>query len=415
MPATATNTLITPSIITKTAMAEFMNQMVLIAGVDRQMDLDGRPKKIGDSILLRRNVRYLSGTGMDITSTINDTVEGNLTMTLDQWKHVPFEFERDDLTLTIEDFSKRYIKPAVTELVQQVELSIANLYTEFYWFLGTPGSGPATYLDLGECEATLDEAGVPFDDRAFYATPRDMVNLADGLKGIFDKKAVTAVERSSIGEYANFDTIKCQSLATHTVGAHGGTPLVNGASQNVTYTSVRNTLTQSLITDGWTNSITDVLLAGDVITIAGVNAVNRRTRQSTGQLQTFTVTEDATSGASTGPATLTISPPIITSGAYQTVDAAPADDAVITVKTGTAGAQYPQNLFWQGDAITMGVAIIEKAASGTGVASERVTEENLSILYSEGTAIDDLSTIYRFDILYGLKVQNPGFGGRRTS
>ena len=80
MAITATNTLITPSIITKTAMAEFLNKMVLIAKVDRQMELDGSPKKIGDTILLRRNVRYLAGDGADISSSINDTIEGNLTM-----------------------------------------------------------------------------------------------------------------------------------------------------------------------------------------------------------------------------------------------------------------------------------------------------------------------------------------------
>ena len=413
MAITATNTLITPSIITKTAMAEFLNQMVLLAKVDRQMELDGKPKKIGDTILLRRNVRYLAGDGANISSTIRDTIEGNLTMTLDQRKHVALEFSNVDLTLTIEDFNKRYIKPAVTELVQLVESSIAELYSDFYWFLGTPGTKPSTYLDIGECEATLDEAGVPYEDRSIFISPRAMVNLADGLKGIFAGKAKTAVERSSIGEYANFDTIKCQSLASHTVGNHGGTPLVNGAAQNVTYSTVRNTLTQSLITDGWTNSITGILLAGDIITIADVFSVNPRTRTSTGELQTFTVTEDATSGASTGPATLTISPAIITSGAYQTVDSAPAENAVITVKTGVANSQHVQNLFWQGDAITVGFAELEVPRAS--IESHRETHDNISMLYSEGTDIVDLSTIYRLDILFARKVQNPGFGGRRTN
>ena len=74
-----------------------------------------------------------------------------------------------------------------------------------------------------------------------------------------------------------------------------------------------------------------------MFTIASVYAVNPATKASTGRLQTFTVLADADSGASTGPAALTISPPIITSGAFQTVNSAPADNAAITVKTGTGG------------------------------------------------------------------------------
>jgi len=409
------NELITPTMITKEAVKEAYNQAVLIKKVDRQMDLDGKPKKNGGSIEIRRNVRFLSGNGQDISSTIRDTTEGSITMSLDNWRHVAMKHSKQDLTLTIEDFSKRYIKPAVTELVQYVESQIASLYYNFYWFVGTPGTGPSTYLHLGEAEATLDMAGVPFDERCIFVDPFDMINLADGLKGQFNNKAKVAIEKSSIGMYANFDVIKCQSIATHTVGVATGTPLVNGGSQNVTYSSVRNSLSQTLNTDGWTNSITGILKQGDVFTIADVYAVNPRTRQSTGKLQTFTVLADADSGASTGPAALTISPAIITSGAYQTVDSAPADNAAITVKTGTGGNQYKQNIGFCSDAITMGCAIIEIDENDAGVKSWHEEHEGLSITYSQGGNINTLESTKRLDILFGLKVQNPGFGIRRTS
>ena len=90
----------------------------------------------------------------------------------------------------------------------------------------------------------------------------------------------------------------------------------------------------------------------------------------TGDLQTFTVTADATSGASTGPATLTISPPIITSGPYQTVTAAPADNAAITVKTGTASTSYPQNLGFHKNAITLAMAPLDLPTDGASAARE---------------------------------------------
>jgi len=71
-------------------------------------------------------------------------------------------------------------------------------------------------------------------------------------------------------------------------GAGGGTPLVDGGSQAGT----------SLDTDGWTNDVTGVVKAGDCFTIAGVDVL-------------FRATADANSGSTTGPATISIEPPLI--------------------------------------------------------------------------------------------------------
>ena len=317
------NTLITPDIITKQALVEFKNAMVLLAKTDRQLD-QMFTGKIGDTVSVRRRVRYEAIDGPDITGLIQDTVEGKIPVSLDTQKTVPIQFSAIDLTLSIEDFSERYIRPAMIELVQKVETAIADTYKEIWWFTGTPGTAPSTYVEVGTAEAILDDAGVPFDRRTAFYTPQTMVTLADGLKGVFPTGIATlAIERSSIGQYANFDIVKCQSLKRHTVGDYSGTPLVNGASQDVTYLSVKDTYNQTIITDGWTGSVTGLLLAGDVFTIADVYSVNPRTRQSTGNLQTFVVKSDANSDAG-GNSTLTISPPIITSGPYQTVDSAPA-------------------------------------------------------------------------------------------
>jgi len=84
-----------------------------------------------------------------------------------------------------------------------------------------------------------------------------------------------------------------------TLGAGGGTPLVNGASQTGT----------SLITDGWPNS-TAILKAGDLITCANITTV-------------YEITADVSSDGS-GNATLTINPPIFSGGS-------PANNAAITV------------------------------------------------------------------------------------
>ena len=85
-------------------------------------------------------------------------------------------------------------------------------------------------------------------------------------------------------------------------GAGGGTPRVKGASESGT----------SLDTDGWSNSVTGVIKAGDCFTIAGINVL-------------FRATADANSGASTGPATISIEPPIL-------AGSSPDDNALITME-----------------------------------------------------------------------------------
>jgi hypothetical protein len=121
---------------------------------------------------------------------------------------------------------------------------------------------------------------------------------------------------------------------------------------------------------------------------------------------------DADSGASTGPSSLTISPPIITSGPYQTVTAAPADGAVVTIKTGTAATAYPQNLAFHKNAITLAVAQIDMPDEGAK--SSRVNYDGISIRSVLQYVISSDKTFYRFDILYGIKTQNRGFGCRIT-
>ena len=398
------------SLVTKIAVKEFLNALVMGQKVDRQ--LDDKFKKVGASMDVRRPVMFEASSGATL-GTATDIEERAATVTLDQRQKVHFEITSQDMTLKVEDMTERFIRPAMEELAQKVELDLGAVYTNIGNFSGTPGTTPTTFLSVANAGAVLSKLGVAMNERSLFVNADAAVALADGLKTVFPESiAKKAIEEATIGRYGRWDIFESNSLTSHTVGAHGGTPLVNGATQSVTYAASGDAWTQSLITDGWTNDITDVLLAGDVITIAGVNAVNRRTRQDTGDLQTFTVTADATSGATTGPATLTISPPMIISGPYQTVTAAPADDAVITVKTGTAGSSYPQNLGFHKNAVTLAMAPLDLPVDGA--TSARESFKNVSIRSVRQYDIINDKTVFRFDILYGIKAQNPDMAVRLT-
>ena len=83
------NTLITTSLVTKIAVREFINAMVLSAKVDRQLDSSFR--KVGDTISVRKPV-YFEATDGATLGTAEDVTEGSVSVQLDKRKHVHFEF-----------------------------------------------------------------------------------------------------------------------------------------------------------------------------------------------------------------------------------------------------------------------------------------------------------------------------------
>jgi len=405
------NTLITTNKITKFAVKEFLNSLQLAAKVDRQ--LDSQFQKIGATVNVRKPVMFTSTDGATLGAP-SDIEEVSGSVTLDKRKKVHFAVTSQDLTLSIEDFNERYIKPAMIELAQQVEIAIAESYKQISNFVGTPGTAPSTFLEVGEAAKVLSKLGVPSGGWCAFYDEDASLALANGLKSVFPTSISTkAIEEAAIGRYSKFMLYENQSLSIHTVGVATGTPLINGSDQNVDYKTNGGEWEQNLSTDGWTADTAGILKAGDVFTIAGVNSVNRRTRISTGSLQTFVVKEDVDSGSATGPATLKISPPIITDGPYQTVTAAPLDNAAITVKTGAGGSEHKQNIAFHPDAITLVMAPLDMPTQGAQASRESFG--NISIRTVSQYAIGTDTTTYRFDILFGVKSQLPDFAVRTTS
>lgn len=408
------NAFLTPSVFAQEGLMLLENELVLANKV--HVDHSKEFTMVGDTISIRRPTSYLGqNDNLDVSSYREDITQGKTTIVMNKTVSIPVDIGAIDATLSFDRVQEDVIKPAVIKMRDRIEVELAALYKSLYWFTGTPGTVPATFKALGAGGAIMTDAAVPQSDRFAIHGTDAALELADGLKGVYvSEKAKTAFEEAEIGRYAGFQNYESVHAPTHTVGVATGTPLVNGATQNVTYAAAKDSWTQSLITDGWTNSTTGILKAGDVFTIAGVYAVNPVTKVSTGRLQTFVVTADADSGASTGPATLTISPPIITSGAYQTVSAAPADNAAITVKTGTGGTGYKQSLLLHPKAFAL-VSRPLKIANGAGVKTSTKSGNKVTISVTEYVNGNTLAHTMRFDMLFGVKCLDPRLGARLTN
>jgi len=354
------NALITPQVITRESLMLLENDFVMTPTLNRSYQRDF--KKIGNTIYVRKPVRFEARTGANVTTAggVQDVEEAWQPVSFLTQRHVAWKFNSVDLTMTVDEYSDRYIKPAMSALSSEVETTAAGMYKKLYHSAGTPGTTPATTKSVGSMGTLLTNHGVPKMNRSAQLNPDACLEISDQVRGVGsnvgygpDDLAKTALQEASIGKVGGFNTYDNAFVNIHTVGALGGTPVINGASQDTTYAASKTTWTQTLNVDGASTSITDWALEGDVFTIAGVNSINPATKQSTGSLQQFVVRADADSNGS-GELALTISPPIIDSGAFATVDAAPADGAAVTV-LGSAGQASPQNIGYHKEAITFGM------------------------------------------------------------
>lgn len=402
------NTTLTASIVAKASLAILDNELDVLGtfyrAPENEFSKSVNGYTTGDTLSIRRPADFTVRSTP--TASIQDVIEGKTTLTIDQVRGVDFSFSSSDLTLSIKELGERVIRPAMVNIANEVARDcLTEMYQGVYNWVGTPATALSTFAGFARAPQRLDEMAVPTNDRYAALNPSDFWGLTTAQSGLYINEAAKGAYRDgSLGRLGGVDTLMTQVMPTHTVGVATGTPLVNGASQNVTYDTAKNTWSQTLNTDGWTNSTAGILKAGDVFTIAGVYSVNPKTKAALSFLQQFVVTADATSGAATGPAALTISPPIITSGAYKTVSAAPADNAAITV-LGSGGTGYRQNLSYHKNAFAL--AVVPMVAPPGAVDVGRETKNGLSVRvipYYDGA--NDVSK-WRLDILYGRKLIDP--------
>lgn len=396
------NTIITPSIIARVGLAQLENNLVMGKKVYR--DYSREFVKVGDTISVRRPVKFVANDGA--VAINQDVTEGKFSLAMDKRKHVSWSFSTQDLTLSIEEYNERYIKPAAIALANQIDYDLCGLYKGVWNWVGTPASPVNSYGDFAKAPERLDEMAVPQDMRNAVLSPTDSWGLITSQATLFSPQLVgSAYTRGELGTLGGVATAMDQNIRTHTNGAAAGGGLINGANQDVTYAATANTNQQTLITDDWTASTT--FKEGDVFTIADVYAVNPVSKAPTGILQQFVIKSDLTA---TGiDATLTISPAIIVSGPYQTVDSVPADGAAITMM-GTGSANYKQNLVFHKNAFALVMADLEMPDGA--VFKARESQNGFSIRVLKWYDGDNDEEKIRMDVLYGVKGIYPDLATR---
>lgn len=402
----ATNTLLTPTVIAKEAMMRLQNNLVASNLIHRELKAEFG-KKIGDTVTIRKPVRYVVRDGW--VATPQDTVEGSTTFTIDKVKGVDMEFSAKDLTLTIEDFAERYIQPATNRLADQVDVDVLNCARQIPSWVGVPGNKIDSASDLFRAPERLDMMSVPSDERRGILSPMDHWAMAGSLSGLYiQDTARTALQKAALPRLGDVELYKSQNVATFRTGIRGGAPLVNGAGQVSTYAAVKALNQQVLSVDGATASVTAWARDGDVFTIDGVFAVNPVNANPLPYLQQFRVVGD-TNSIGGGVVNLVISPAIIVTGAYQTVSNAPADNAALTFM-GNPDTLYPLNVVMHKNAIGLVTVPIDIPDMQKG--ATRVSDSGLSINLTPYFDGNNFISKWRLDIMYGVKAIYPELATR---
>ena len=388
------NTLLTIQMITNEALAVLENELTFTKFVNRQYDdsFAKRGAKIGDTLNIRKPPRYIGRTGQALS--LEDATETSIPLQLNTQAGVDIQFSSSDLALRIDDFSDRFIRPAIANVANRVDRDGLVMATNAtYNSVGTPGTPIADAYPLLLAGAKMDDNACPRSTnlRSVVWSSVSQANLVNGLKGLFNApdKISEQYNTGTMGKALGFKNSMDQNVVNHTVGPVGGTPLITGASQTGSL----------LVTDGWTAAAAARLNQGDVFTIAGVYSVNPQNRQSTGQLQQFVVTANVSSDGA-GNATIPVSPAVVPTGAFQNVTNSPADNATITV-LGVAGTLSPQNIAYHRDAFTLACADLPLPDGVDMAARKSDPQTGLSIRMIRQYNITTDQWPCRLDILYG--------------
>lgn len=381
------NTILTSSVITKEALRILHQKLNFVGSMNRAYDSSFAQSgaKIGDSLRIRLPNKYTVRDGATLSA--QDTVETSTTLQVATQKGVDLNFTSNELTLSLDDFSKRILEPAMAQLSASIESDAFNMVKDVPYAVGANGSA-ITFKNVLEARKKLADNLAPSNDRTLILNTQDNVDLVDSLKGLFQDSATIAQQykEGMVGKTAGYSAIYENTLLPNFSFGAGTGYLVNGASQSGS----------SLIVDTGTGA----LPKGTVFTIANVFAVHPESRLSTGVLQQFVVTANYTGGGGT----VSIYPAITASGAYQTVNAVPADNAAISIYA-SASADVTQSLAFQKDAFTFATAdlVMPKGVDF----SAREVYDGISMRVVRQYDINNDAFPCRLDVLYGYKTIRP--------
>jgi hypothetical protein len=385
--------LITPDVISKEILMVLHNSLTFTKGVNREFDRNFANSavtisgKIGPSLRIRKPAVAVVTDGAALA--VQDINEEYVTLPVSTREHIGFAFTAQDLTLTVDDFSGRYLQPFAKKLAAKIDRDgLTNAYKTVYNQVGTAGTTPATKAVVLNAGAKLDDSLAPRDnERTLCLNSSAQASIVENFATLFNQQSAIGnqYESGTMGNAFGFKFSLDQQIPSMTSGdrSSAGTTTVNGTQ----------TGSSLLVTTGAASTFK----AGDRFTIGGVYGVNYESKIAYSNLQQFVVLAD-TAAISTA-ATLSISPEIIITGPKQTVSAAAVSGQYLTFINGDSTVASVQNMAYHKDAFTLAMAELY-LPDGVDFKS-RASSDGVSVRVVRDYNINTDQLICRMDVLYG--------------
>ena len=397
--------LLTPTMVTREILRVAHEKAVFIKTTDQSYD-DSYAKtgaKIGSSLKIRQPNKYTVRTGKALA--VQDTSETSVTLTLATQKGVDMNFSSAELTMQLDDFSKRIVLPATSVLVSNIESAYLAYVTPLvYNLVGTAGTTPASMLTIGQARGRLNQMLAPQDERCIQMNSTGMAAMTNAYSTLFSPVAAISEQYKEgyITRNGGFDYYENQRIYQ----------MVNGS--DVT----GSTDASAAVTDGGNTIDMHTLVAisaqtnGEVFTVAGVYACHPETKASLGYLQQFTIIGSSSNNT-------LVSPTIYLTGANQNVCssagaqlATTAFNAQTVTFVGSASTSYDQHLAYYKEAFAFVTADLELPNGVHFAAREQM--DGLSIRVVRQYDINNDNIPARLDILHGYEAIRPEWAVRIT-
>jgi hypothetical protein len=389
------NTILTPTAVTREALRILHQKLNFIGSINRQYD-DSFAKsgaKIGSTLKIREPNQFQVRTGKVLDA--QDISEDSQTLTVATQKGVDVNFSSAELTMSLDDFGKRILDPAMAVLAANIEADAMAMALDVPNALYDNGNA-IVYNDVLDGRVQMQRSLAPAGDRTANMNSVDMADLVKDTKALFNNQSEIGKQYKEgfMGRAAGFDFMENTLWPGFTRGAANGSYVCNTSSG---ITSGTATIT--------TTAGSGAVVVGDTITVEGVYDVHPETKASTGQLKQFVITT-----AASGASAWAVSPTPITSGAKQNCLIVSAGASKAVTIGGTASADFGTSLLYHKDAFTFVTADLVMP-NGVDFARREV-QDGLSLRIVRAYDINNDNLPCRIDILYGKKAIRPQWASR---
>ena len=316
-------------------------------------------------------------TAQEFTSsiTVQDASESSVALTLEKHFDVSFAVTAKEWTLSVEEFARQLLKPAVVAIGQGLDNYVNTKYVEIPYFVGTAGDPPDTLADLAAVDKVLNDQKVPMEGRIAIVDAQakaDMLGISAVVQAEQRGDGGLALRNASLGHVMGIEWFMSQNVNSHTVGT-----LSDGSSMAVLINSASVAIGDKTVAMDET-ALTGTLKIGDIFTV-------------TGDTQKYVVTADATASANA-----------ISVSFLPAAKVAWADDAAVTF---APSANHVANIAGHPNGLTIAVVPLElpQGAARAEYVGDRGLGIRVVIDYDPNTKKDTVS----LDVLVGAKVQHP--------